>query len=109
MGLLSFIREAGAPQDMAKRQDIDVSKVEAHVKLLVDCGSSQASFNDALAKLDADRSLNASEIQAIAVDYSGGGKKPANRKAALQAIAVRFRQIIAYHHKNAVAAKARPL
>jgi hypothetical protein len=109
MGLFSFIREVGTPQDMAKRQDIDVSNVEAHVKRLVDCGSSQPAFDAAFASLDADRRLNSAEIQAVAVGYAGGGKKPSNRKAALQAIAVRFRQIIAYHHKNAVATKARPL
>jgi hypothetical protein len=95
MGLFSFIREAGTLQDMAKRQDIDDTNVQAHVKRLVDCGTSQASFDAAFAMLEGDSNLNSAEVQSVAVGYAGGGKKPANRKAALQSIAVRFRQIIA--------------
>jgi hypothetical protein len=109
MGLFSFRHEVDATQDMAKRQNIDVNSVDAYVKRLIECGTDKSAFDRAFSAVQADDALNVSEIQAIAVGYSGGGKKPSNRKAAISAIAVRFAEIVGFHRKNAIAAKARPL
>jgi hypothetical protein len=109
MGLFSFIREAGTPQDMAKRQDIDVTRVDTHVQRLTTCGTDKSAFDMAFAELLADKSLSAPEVQAVAMGYSGGSKKPANRKVALSSIVVRFAERVGAIRKNEIAAKVRPL
>ena len=80
--------------DMAKRANIDHALVELYVARLLGAVQDRAVFDRALDEIKNDPNVKAGELGAIAVGYSGGGRKPANRAAAIAAIGRRFVDIV---------------
>lgn len=70
--------------------------------------SHRADLDLLIAEMKLDQTLTTGEAISIAHRYNKGGKKPASKKAAFEAIPKRFVEIARFHAKNKIAAKARP-
>jgi len=82
--------------------------VAYYAGLLDSAGTDRSKFESVKAAIEADKRLRALDVQLIAQRYNDGGKKPPSRAAALATISKRFVEIVRYHAKNEIAAKARP-
>ena len=99
--------------DMARRaQKIDPELAEAlriaYVSRLKAVGLDRTAFEPIFAEVQADKRLSPADVIWIALEYRGGGIKPASKKAALETISKRFLELIRDHTKAVQAAKARP-
>lgn len=91
----------------AKRTD-DQSVIERHVSRFKAAGTDKDAFDRALVQLEADRSLTASEIIAIANSYAVAGVKATSRASALKRLQKRFTEIVRTKGNVRIAEKARP-
>lgn len=110
MSIFPFgIFKSDTQEDMARKSDINEVKVDAYVTRLIAAGSDSAAYELVSSELFADNLLSVAELQAIALRYRGGGKKPTSKKAALSGIATRFAEIVRFHKNNKIAERVRPL
>ena len=93
--------------DMAKLAAIDYAIVEDYVAQLIAAGRDRSMFDGVLDSLKEDARVKVGELVAIAVGYTGGGRQPANRTAAISAIGRRFVDLVRSEAKRKTAEKVR--
>ena len=95
--------------DMAKKGQIDETRVAAYAARLVAADTDSHAFDQVLGEIKADDRVTAGELQLIATRYRGGGSKPHSRKAAISAISTRFAEIVRFHKNNRIEETVRPI
>ena len=109
MTILSLSRFFGPDEDeMAKAAAINEPLVPDYLDRRVRAKTDRRVFDTILAALKSDGQLKAADVIAIAQRYNRGGKRSPSKAKALAAISKRFVEIVRFHAKNEVAAKARP-
>lgn len=114
MSIFDFINVFGTANDeMAKKASTKTKPsndrlVAEFSSRFAKAGTDRPAFDDVLSDLKADDRLASIDIIAIAHQYAGGGKRPTSRDQAYAVISKRFVEIVRFHAKNKVAAKARP-
>jgi hypothetical protein len=114
MSIFDLINVFGTANDeMAKKAAAKVKPrnerlVAEYCTRLAKTGTDRAAFEAVCSDFKGDDRLASADIIAIAHTYVGGGKKPSSRDTAYSAISKRFVEIVRFHAKNQVAAKARP-
>jgi hypothetical protein len=99
--------------DMARKAAREISSemqpvIAAYVARLIATGRDRPSFEAVAKAIEQDKSLAVADVVAIALQYRGGGTRPASKKAALEVIAKRFLEIVRNHTQGVQAALARP-
>jgi hypothetical protein len=100
--------------DMSRRQNRGETTgslhdaVRAYVSRLNAAGRNRASYEQVASAIETDKALSVSDVVSIALQYRGGGAKPASKKAAMEVIARRFLELVRDQAQSAQAAKARP-
>lgn len=97
-----------ASKASAKRLPPDEARVAPHVSALREAGFSRVAFESAFSALKTDAALTVSDSVEIALQYRGGGVRPASRKSALEAISNRFLELVRNQAQVKQASKARP-
>ncbi len=114
MSILSFASFFGHSDDhMARKKPLPTkvpndSSIASYGNRFVRAGTDREAFERVLAELNADGTLVAGDVIAIAQLYIGGGKRATSKKAALSAISKRFVEVVRFHKKNAAATNVRP-
>ncbi len=84
------------------------NSVRGYVARLNAAGRNRVSFEQVASAIESDKALSAGDVVSIALQYRGGGVKPASKKAAMEIIARRFLELVRDQAQSAQAAKARP-
>jgi hypothetical protein len=92
-----------------KTSDEDTQRLIAnYLARLKSAGRDREKFQHAVSALQQDTALSAADVISIALQYRGGGSKPATKKAALEVISKRFLELVRDHTQGVQAAKSRP-
>jgi hypothetical protein len=100
--------------DMSRRQNREDTPgtlqlaVRAYVARLNAAGLDRSAYEHVANAIERDKSLSVSDVVSIALQYRGGGTKPASRKAAMETIGRRFLELVRDEAQSVRAAKARP-
>jgi hypothetical protein len=99
--------------EMSRRQTRDdctvtPPHVRAYVGRLKAAGRDRAAYQHVASTIEHDKALSVADVVSIALQYRGGGTKPASKKTAMEVISRRFLELVRDHAQSAQAAKARP-